>query len=179
MSPFSMHKRLRQWLRCRTSAILKPNTPMGELSEAEHRTIFALLQVITNDSTLEASPYRQLIDEKTRATPGVLDAYRRAAHLLDESSHRHYRKNYSKLSMKDRDRLLHWLLIAYPHHERLPVWLRRVRISPHKLSLLAETGAIRSLRHHVMPELLSWYYTTARGWAVVGWNEFPGKARVG
>lgn len=179
MSPSSLRTSLRQWLRRRTSSILRANTPTGELSEEESLIIFALTQVITNDSTIKLVPCRHFVNEKTRETPGVLDAYRRSARLLEESSHRHFSKGFSSLSMAERDRLLHWLLIPYPHDERLPVWLRRARLLPHKLSLLLETGALRSLRHHVMPELLSWYYTTERGWAVVGWNEFPGKAQVG
>lgn len=163
----------------RMSSLLRHHAHTGALSDQEHAVIHALLQVITNDIAVEASACRGFIDEKTQETPGAADAYRRAVLLLEESSHRHYGKSFSKLSLVKRDWLLHWLFVAFPHEERLPKWARRARIVPHRFSLLFETGDFRALRHYVMPELLSWYYTTDRGWAVVGWDDFPGKARVG
>lgn len=173
----SLPNRLRAWFRNRTSRVLDPQGRVGELSNAEHETIHALLQAITGDSALHDAECRRFVNEKTGSTPGVLDAYRQATLLLEESSHRHLGQDFSKASMAERDRLLRRILIQFPHDERLPRWVRRARLSPRKLSLLLEAGPYRSLRHHVMPELLSWHYTTERGWAVVGWKDFPGKAR--
>jgi hypothetical protein len=173
----SIRKYLRKVLAWRTASVLDPDTATGELSTDEHRTIYALFQVITDDIAVPLFACRGFVDEKTRDTPGALDAYRQSARLLEESSRRHYGKRFPRLSMAERDHLLHWLFVAYPHEERLPAWARRMRLVPNKWSLLVEAGAHRLLRHHVMTELLSWYYTTDRGWAVVGWTEFPGRAR--
>lgn len=172
----------RRWLKTklarRMSSVSGESTSVVGLSENEHIVLHALLQVITNDVAIDASSCRQFIEERILENSGAADAYRRGVRLLEQSSRRHHGRSFSKLSLLKRDRLLHWLFVPYPHEERLPEWVRRVRVIPHKLSLLLEMGDFRTLRHYVMPELLSWYYTTGRGWAVVGWNDFPGKARV-
>jgi len=156
-----------------------PSVNEGSLSEDEHAVLHALLEVITNDVAIDPSSCCQYVEERILENSGAADAYRRGVRLLEQSSWRHYGTSFSKLSLVKRDWLLHWLFVPYPHEERLPDWVRRSRLVPHKLSLLLETGDFRTLRHYVMPELLSWYYTTDRGWAVVGWNDFPGKAQVG
>lgn len=170
-------KQFRTWLEHDVCEVLDPRGTVGELSLAEHLTIHGLTQVITDDVTIPALECRAFVNEKTNTTPGALDAHRRAIRLLNESSRRHYQIGFSQLTVVERDELLHKLFITFPHDQRMPQWARRVRLSPHTLSLLLEVGAFRTLRHYVMPELLSWYYSSKRGWAVVGWAHYPGIAR--
>lgn len=173
----TLRKQVPAWLERNVFRVVDTGGPVGRLSPSEHATIHGLMEVITDDCTVTAAECRAFVNEKTLALPGVLDAYRRAAQLLEDASQRHLGKGFSQAAMAERNELLQRLFIAFPHHERLPRWARRAHLSPYTLSLLIEFGSFRSLRHHVMPELLSWYYTTERGWAMVGWTDFPGKPR--
>jgi hypothetical protein len=174
----ALSKQIRIWLEHNVLEVLDSRGPVGELSPTEHLTIHGLIEVITDDATIPALECRTFVNEKTNTIPGALDAYRRAIRLLNESSVRHNHTDFSQLTITERDELLHRLFITFPHDEGMPQWARRVHLlSPHTLSLVFEVGAFRALRHHVMPELLSWYYTTKRGWAVVGWTDYPGIAR--
>lgn len=177
MNVGTLRKQFRLWLEHNAFRVLDPNLPVGKLSPSEHSTIHRLLEVITDDTTIPTGECRAFVDDKTHSTPGALDAYRRAAKVLDEASHRHMGMGFSKLNIEQGDALLHRLFVAYPHAARLPRWAHWAHLSPRTSSLLLEVGAFRLLRHHVLPELLSWYYTTERGWAAIGWTDYPGKTR--
>lgn len=177
MNLVTLKTHVRQWVHRSMQPILNVDTPPGTLSDSEHATIHALLQIISNDELVDAQSCRRFIDDKTLRTKGALDAFRRTTQLVDDTSRRLHGRRFSKLQRTEQDDLLHRLFIEYPYEERLPAWVRHIHLSPHTLSLIAEVGDFRVMRHYVMPELLSWYYTSERGWAVVEWKDYPGKPR--
>jgi hypothetical protein len=182
MSPLSLRQRLKAAIKARLGATLDPSGATGELSLREHEAVFALFQVITADPEFPFDEYRRFVDRQTREVPGALDAYRRSVALLDRMARGTVEgegPRFALLPGRERDRVLRRLFRPYPHAERQLALRRLSRLTSRNIRLLVDAGARRSLRHHVMRGLLAFYYSTAEGWAVVGWAEFPGKASQG
>lgn len=177
MTPWNLRQRIRSAIKARLALTFDATSSRGELSLQEHEAIFALFQTITDDREFPFDRYRSFVDGRTRQVPGTLEAYRRSVMLLDRLAARMKAgHSFALLPFEERDRALKRLFRPYPHPEQEPAWRRLGRLTSRNVHLLLDTGARRALRHQVMRDLLGWYFTTERGWAVVGWTEFPGKA---
>jgi hypothetical protein len=177
MTPWNLRQRLKAAIKGRLSLTLDAKGARGELSLREHEAIFALFQTITDDPEFPFDRYRSFVDGRTREVPGTLQAYRRSIMLLDRLAARmRAGHSFALLPLEERDRALRRLLRPYPHPEQEPAWRRLTRLTSRNVHLLLDGGARRALRHQVIRDLLGWYFTTERGWGVVGWTEFPGKA---
>jgi hypothetical protein len=86
-------------------------------------------------------------------------------------------RSFARLGPEERDLVLRGLFRPFPHPERERAPWRPGRLTSRNVARLLDSGPRALLRHHVMREILGWYYATPRGWAVVGWSDFPGTPR--
>ncbi|WP_437878455.1 hypothetical protein [Sorangium sp. So ce513] len=170
-------------LKERLQPALDTEAPTGVLSDAQHEIVYALFQVLTADEAFPREQVRRHVDARTRAEPGYLREYVAAVTLLEATAaRRHPGRAFTALSMDERDAVLRSILQPYPSSRREPAWRRRLKLTSENVDVAR--GAMlggrqaRRLRVHVVRDLLVYYYTTAAGWAVVGYDAFPGRSRA-
>jgi hypothetical protein len=145
------------WLRPR----LDVSSPTGTLAEGERETIVAFGEVLTTGRRLspaERQSYSDYIDEQTMSTPGQLALYRMTTRRLDRLA----RGRFSALDIRDRAALMVRHDLCSYHvstFECLQPWRR-------------QELAVRAL---AASSLIVGYYRCAAGWAVVGYETFPGR----
>lgn len=153
-------------------------TPTGVLGEAEHRVVHALFQLLTDDPGVSATECGRFVDERTTRVAGYLAVYREGLALLARATTDAFPgRAFAALSLAERDAVLARVLRPFPHEESLAPWRRRLHLTPENLDALLAPRAARRFRRFVVRELLRVYYTSAAGWAVVGYDEFPGRVR--
>jgi len=157
---FSVKQRLRR-LAFSLRPRLATESPTGSLSSAELTTLISFGEVLVDsrDLTDEEKDYlRQHIDDRTRNDRGYLSLYRRTSSLLDKLAG----KEFSKLPRENRSELLreHRLISS------------SVSATECLLPFNREKLTVRTL---AVPDLLAGYYRSPAGWAVVGYESFPGR----
>jgi hypothetical protein len=133
----------------------------AELSRTELEALIAFGEALVEGRTLSLAERRPLvehIEDRTRHRPGALSLYRTAVSTLDRLAGR----RLASLEVGERIQL-----IARHHLVRGP-GSREEELGP----LPAE---IYSLRLRVVPDLIRGYYGSPAGWAVVGYQTFPGR----
>lgn len=141
-------------------------------------TLYALLQVLADDSELPRSHFERTVQRRSTRDLSQMREYVAGARLLDVTARRRFGQAFADASPAWRDEVLHVLLGGeYPSPDDQPWLVRRLRLTSHNLHLVLSRPSIRHFRKFVVADLLSYYYTTARGWAVVGYREFPGFVR--
>jgi hypothetical protein len=137
------------------------SSPTGTLTPGERDTIVAFGEILAAGRRLppaERRSYEDEIDLQTRGRPGQLALYRMTAGLLDRLAH----TSFSALDLPDRAALVvRHGLSAY-----------RVRTREYLLPYRRQELAVRAL---AVPDLIVGYYRCAAGWAVVGYQAFPGR----
>lgn len=109
-------------------------------------------------SAVEKLNFIEQIDDQTRNVPGYLALYRMTANLLD----RLVQTSFSALDIRDRTELLvRHQLTSYDVSTRECLF-----------SFQRQELAVRAL---AVPDLIKSYYRSAAGWAVVGYEAFPGR----
>jgi hypothetical protein len=167
--------KLKRWL----DPALDPRGSTGPLSEAQHRTLFSLLVVLAADEGASPTALRDHLDREASSRPGLLGEIVAGLSLLETATRRrHPGRAFHDLSFEDRDQVLHSILRAYPHPFRGPAWRRRGKVTAENLDILSAGRRARRFRLFVARELLAHYYTTAAGWAVVGYRAYPGRSRA-
>jgi len=145
------------WIRPR----LDPSSPTGALSDRNRETIVAFGEVLAvggSLSALEKVSFIEEIDDQTRNVPGYLALYRMTANLLDRLA----QTRFSALDIRDRtDLSVRHRLTSYGVSTRECVF-----------SIQRQELAVRAL---AVPDLIAAYYRSAAGWAVVGYETFPGR----
>ncbi|WP_437960434.1 hypothetical protein WME76_12855 [Sorangium sp. So ce119] len=178
-----MNRNLLSKLKERLQPTLDPEAPTGVLSDAQHEIVYALFQVLAADEGFPREQVRRHVDARTRAEPGYLREYAAAVALLEAATaRRHPGRAFTALSAEARDAVLRSILRPYPSARREPAWRRRLKLTSENLDVArgATIGGrpARRFRLHVVRDLLVYYYTTAAGWAVVGYDAFPGRSRA-
>jgi hypothetical protein len=172
-----MNARVLSKLRERLRPALDRRAPMGTLSDAQHEVIYALLQVLAGDTSFPRADVRTRVDERTSTVPGYLREYETAVELLSAATaRRRPGAAFPGLSVDARDEVLRSILRQYPSPRRQPMWRRRLRLTSENIDALVAGGQARRLRLYVVRDLLAFYFSSAAGWAVVGYQAFPGRS---
>jgi hypothetical protein len=143
--------------------------PLGILQDSEMRSIVALgMTLVTRESTPSENFFIDYVNVITKNQHGFLREYQRAAAYLNATSTDQFgrgaRFDFADLSLSQRDKVLEKLLWQYQGHDRI---VRKVE------KLVASRDAI-ALRMYVMNPLIEYYYRSTYGWAIVGYESFPG-----
>jgi hypothetical protein len=174
-----MNIRVLTRLKERLQPALDRTAPTGTLTDARHEVIYALLQVLAWDASFPCADVRRRVDERTSTVPGLLREYEAAVGLLEAATaRRHPGRAFQALSLDERDEVLRSILRRYPSPRGQPMVRRRLRLTSENVDALVAGGRARRLRVYVVRDLLAFYYSSAAGWAVVGYQAFPGRSRA-
>jgi hypothetical protein len=118
------------------------------------------------DNTPPAEFFQGYVNATTQGQPGLLREYQRAAALLNATATRLVGQgaHFLDLSVQQREEVLRTLLWQYSGSDQL---VRRVEV------MAAARDAV-ALRMYVMGPMIAHYYRSPFGWAVVGYQSFPG-----
>jgi hypothetical protein len=160
----------RDQIRARIWPELDTTYPVGTLADLQMRTILALANaVVAPDSVPPPEFFQDQINWVTQTQRGYLKEYERAVAFLDVTSAGLFaqgRQSYFvDLPHSHRDTVLKTLLWPYSARDRV------VR----KLEKLGASRDALALRIYVMAPLIEYYYRSSYGWAVVGYESFPGR----
>jgi hypothetical protein len=167
----------------RLKARLQPRLDIGAgtgvLTADEHRTVHALLQVLAGDAEAPAEPCRAHVDGDTSRTPGLLAEFRSAVTSLDAGAAAlEPGTKFADLDLVRRDQVLRSIVKPFPHPESEPPWRRLSGLTSDNLDLLLSPRWRRRFREHVVRNLLGYFHRSARGWAIVGYEDYPGKVKA-
>lgn len=140
-------------------------------------TLHALLQVLADDPELPAAAFEESLQRRAVRSLAQAREYVAGAALLETAALRKTGVPFAVAGPSERGDVLRSLLGEYAHPDAQPALLRRLRLTSRNLHLVVERPAVRRFRKFVVAELLGDYYSSARGWAVVGYDEFPGFVR--
>lgn len=141
--------------------LLDPTPESGTLSKAEMDDLVAFAEVLVGDGTLplvERGYLVEHIEDRMRRSPGYPSLYRTTVKTLERLAGRRF------ASLETRERLE---VIARHRLAVSEIW-------PDE-NLGRFPDAIRALRKRAVPDLIGGYYASPAGWAVVGYEVFPGR----
>jgi hypothetical protein len=141
--------------------VLDPAPGTGSLSTPEMEDLVAFGEVVVEGRTFAPAERRYLlehIEDRTRRSPGDLARYRAAAKTLDRMA----AKRFASLELRER--------LDLTARHGLAGWRRQPQDDPSLSS-----PEIRTLRTRIVPDLIRGYYASPAGWAVVGYESFPGR----
>jgi hypothetical protein len=140
---------------------LDPRSPRGTLSDGEMVNLVAFGEALVEGRLLSNDERGHLsghIYDRAKNTPGFFSLYRMTASLLDRLA----QTGFSTLPLDDRVKILtRYGLTSYDVRSR-------EYLSPFQRQELT----VRTL---VLPDLISGYYRSPAGWAVVRYDAFPGR----
>lgn len=151
--------------------------PGRPLDDRVVTTLHALLQVLADDADLPRSLVESTVQRRAARDLAQMREYVAGARLLDARSRDRFGRAFAEVTLDERDQVLRGMLPDHPSPELESPLRRRLRLTSYNLHLVLSWPAHRRFRSFVVADLLSAYYTTARGWAVVGYDEFPGFVR--
>lgn len=155
------------------SLTLEADSATGTLSAGELACVCALLETLTADPGFPAARCRDHVDAQTGSRPGYLKAYRDGVALLDRAAG----GQFCLLGQAGRDAVLHKILRRYPHRSNEARWRQRLRVTGSHLDQIVSRRATRRFRNFVVRDLMRFYFEGAEGWAIVGYEEYPGHVR--
>ena len=139
------------------------SSPPGRLSRDEMDTVLAYADVLLADTGISRaarSELEQHVSDRCEHEPGYYAAYRLAVSVLDETE----RTRFARRSLDERRRVVHGRnLHRYDVRARDWLW-----------SFDRQALAVRAL---VGRDLVTGYFLSPSGWAVVGYAAFPGRCR--
>jgi hypothetical protein len=140
---------------------LDSSSPTGTLSRGEMENLVAFGEVLVEGRPLSADERRHLIehvDERTQSAPGYLALYRMTASLLDRLAG----TRFAALDLSERTDVM-------TRHRLTP---SEVGTTEYLLPFRRQELRVRAL---AVPDLIRGYYRSPAGWAVVGYEAFPGR----
>jgi len=161
----------------RLGGLLRPTLdttyPLGILQHEEMRSIAALGETLAAPELAPpAEFFQEYVNAATQSRPGILKEYQRAAVLLNTTGTRLFGQgtqvDFADLPQRRREQVLRALLWQYPGTDQL---VRKAEV------IVASREAL-ALRMYVMQPLIEHYYRSPFGWAVVGYQSFPGRAQL-
>jgi hypothetical protein len=145
--------------------------PLGVLPDEDMRNIVALGEtLVAPESVPPVDFFHDYVNAVTQSERGLLKEYECASELLNRSSAGLFvqgaaRQQFAELPLSRRDKVLQALLWQYSGSDR---------IVP-KVEKLAASRDALALRMYIMGPLIEHYYRSPYGWAVVGYESFPGR----
>ena len=149
---------------------LDTSYPLGSLSEQEMQTIIALAETLfPSDIKTPDFFVKQYVNTQTKNKKGYLKAYRESIALLNIEAKNLFGENkiFYGLALLDRNKVLDNLLGFYKKNN----YKERTR---ERLEKIFVSERVRVLRSFVIKPLLKAFYESPYGWAVVGYDSFPG-----
>ena len=144
-----------------TGVDLGPTSATGTLSRAGMEDLVALGEALVEGRTLAPAERRYLvehIEDRTARSPGYLALYGTTVNTLERLAGR----RWASLAMRERLELV-----------------ARHRLGVSQVRPGEELGRfppeMRALRTRAVPDLIRGYYGSPAGWAVVGYDTFPGR----
>jgi hypothetical protein len=135
-----------------------PSPRVGEaLSDSEREALLAFAEVLVEGRPLSPSERGALLshlEDRVRAWEGTLALYRDTAALLDRLAG----TGFSTLGLRERTELV-----------------TREGLGPSRRRIEGGDDAARAARTRVAPDLIAGYYASPAGWAVVGYEVYPGR----
>lgn len=166
----------------RIRGIIEPqidaSIPCGDLTTGELETLQALLVVLADDANYDRAGLCRYLVKRAQNEPGILGEYRHGIEVIDEAAQKQGGKPFAELSREEQETLLDDLLPQYPHPLSEAPKLYETRLTRRNLFSFLSPRRVLRLRLYVIADLLSYYYSTAPGWAVVGYRDFPGFSRI-
>src|SRR5262245_30386799 len=148
-------------MRQRVARAVPPPAAGLTLSTPEMEDLVALGEVLVEGRTLSPAGRQHLseqIEDRGRQSFGSLSLYQTAASTLDRLAGR----RFSTLDVRER--------IDFIVRHRLAAPIGRVEDAAESLD-----ADVRALRMQVVPDLIRSYYASPAGWALVGYEAFPGR----
>ena len=150
---------------------LNPRSPVGQLSESELDVVYALFEVLTDDLSYPRELVVAEVHRLTTQHAGYFDEYKQGLKLIRKKS---INGAFEQVSIEERERVVHSMLRSYAHMENIS-WIRQqLRLTGENLDGLIAPKPLVRFRHFVVRSLLALYYRGAPGWAVVGYEKYPG-----
>lgn len=144
--------------------------PLGVLQDIEMRNIVAFGEtLVAPESTPPVNFFIDYVNVVTQNQPGYLKVFQRSAALLDATSVDLFGQStwlhFAALPLPQRDKVLRALLWQYSGSDLIAPKVEKIVASRHVLAL----------RKYVMGPLIEHYYRSPYGWALVGYESFPGR----
>ena len=166
-----------RWLRTKRAWLegVDPATGTGPLSPDLERRLWSLAVVLL-PSRIEPEG-RSAVEEHLRwralESPGYRAAFAEGLALLDQETTNRFRKQvrFGDLSREEANQVLGSLLAGIDPHPRYRQVPREVLLSYFDHGRLARFH----FRRHVVSEILHAYYQSGAGWALVGYEAYPGR----
>ena len=166
-----MRQTLTNYLRRQVQPALLSDTPTGKLDEHAHATIYALFEILCDDTNYPPELVAAHVNHLTEHTPGYFHEFQQGLKLLKRKS---IFGAFEDLPAEERQRVIHSILRTFPHIENNAWWRQLLRLTSQHIDTLAAPQPAVRFRHFVARPLLALYYRGQHGWAVVGYDKYPG-----
>jgi hypothetical protein len=151
----------------------------GTLSPDEFQTIRAAFEVVSPKPPPPAEEFFEFVNWRTSTTNGYYREYQRAVKLLESKTRARFEGTFATLNAHSREEILREVM---PRHTFLPLQegLPNQEIEPSLVGkfrvifelLFFNTGA--RFKYFIFWDLLRFYWLSSAGWAVVGYQSYPG-----
>jgi hypothetical protein len=145
----------------------------GILSEVEMENIVALAEVLLpTEPQVESSFIIRYVNDRTNK--GRLNEYRRAVNLLNkEVVSQGYQKDFSDLTKAERIEVLTHLIDPEVNYSFVSGSMNPLELTKRGYELILNRDRLR-FRKYVVEDILFAFYSSAGGWSIVGYTNFPG-----
>jgi hypothetical protein len=158
---------------------LDATCPTGSLSERDRSLLAVLYRDLSGDLAADPGPYLERLDQRVRSEPGLLAQTWAGLELLRSTGARLFPGvSFVDLTPQQRERVLSRLLRRNRSQMAESSWRRRARMTQWHLAQVFSLPRHRAFRRFVVQEIVTDYFNRPEGWALVGYREFPGRARV-
>src|SRR4051812_39580258 len=113
---------------------LYPQGPGHDLAPSVLSTLYALLQVVSDDADVPREDFELYVQRRSGAELAVASEYEAGVRLLDEIARRRHNQSFTDLTLADRDAVLSSVLRRYPHPMTQPRLVRQMRLTLHNFN---------------------------------------------
>jgi hypothetical protein len=158
---------------------LDESSELGILNQEQFKIIEAIFEVISPKPSPSTTELLEFVNWRTSTAKGYYQEYRRAADLLQHKSQARFGTSFVRLQEKSREEILRAVLPqhiflplqeALPAHETEPGLVGKMRVAFELLFFRAEAR----FKYFIFWDLLRFYWLSSAGWAVVGYQTYPG-----
>jgi|GEM_PF-5285454 len=172
MNTTTFHK-----IRLLFEAELDPEKGTGELTAGELGTLKALYHTLADDDEYDTESYFLGLKERLQTEAGLLDRFQLAVQLLNKTAQQKYSRNFEGMSRSHQNDVLKKILSGSVSRLAESPLKNRLKMTRWHFEKVFSTPARRSFRQFVSTDMLTDYYRGVKGWALVGYEEFPGRVR--
>lgn len=153
--------------------------PTGSLSERDRALLAVLYRDLSGDPAADPDPYLARLDRRVGSEAGLLAQVWAGLELLRSTGAKLFPGvSFVDMTPPQRERVLTQLLRRNRSQMAESRWRRRARMTEWHLAQVFSLPRHRAFRRFVVQEIVTDYFNSPQGWALVGYKEFPGRARV-